>query len=170
MELIKISVSNLKNLSNVIEQLGSDRIAKRMAALGGATIGENARHILEYYLCLIDFMDTGVINYGNRKRDSDLEIDHICISETISFIIDNLKEIGRSRNLALRADFSLDSTDAMTLKTNVYRELGYCYDHAVHHMTLLRLAIVNEFKDVKLPETFGKDVSTLQYLNKLRCV
>lgn len=170
MELIKVSVDNLRNLANVVEQIGSEGISKRMVALGGSTIGENVRHILEYYLCLLDFMDTGVINYGDRKRDGDLEIDHAFISDTINFIIDNLKEIESSHNLALRADFSLDSTDAMTLKTNVYRELGYCYDHAVHHMTLLRLAIANKFKDVKLPETFGKDVSTLQYLNKLRCV
>ena len=73
-------------LSGSINQLSREDYVKSCRNLGGSTIGQHVRHIIEMFLCLESGYSTGIVNYENRKRDRDIE-------ENILLALSILKEI-----------------------------------------------------------------------------
>ena len=79
----------LDQLQNVLDHIISEDYTTIIQDLNGS-IGEHTRHILEFYICLIDGLKTGYVNYDNRKRDVRIESDPAFakskLGEIISFI------------------------------------------------------------------------------------
>ncbi|MCX2575610.1 hypothetical protein [Pedobacter sandarakinus] len=129
------------------------------ALLGGATIGQHIRHIIEFYNELFLGYETGTINYDDRKRDHAVENDRQIAIAKIKHIKANVNRIDRP----LHIKASLSSTeDVFQMPTTYFRELMYNLEHTVHHMALIRVGINLNCK-ISLPPDFGVAASTIKY-------
>lgn len=68
---------NLEQISGLLEKLTIKQYNYKSKFLSGATIGQHIRHILEFYICIREAMDSKLtaINYDKRKRDNSIEQD-----------------------------------------------------------------------------------------------
>ena len=123
-------VKLLSQLENAITELTDEQFNLPVPLLGGATIGQHIRHIVECYLELLSGYQSGTIKYDERKRD-------LLLQTCRQTAIGKLREIGTSINLDNKALFlcseqSVDEAGAIKLATNYDWELLYNLEHTVH--------------------------------------
>jgi hypothetical protein len=155
-------ISNVLNeLADLIAQMSSDEYTMRSVNLSGATIGQHTRHIIELFQCLYDGYNGGTVNYEKRKRDIRIETDKdvaiLCMEDILSNIC---KE---DKHLMLDASFAGDTK--ISVNSSYNRELIYNLEHAIHHMALIRVGIL-ELTSISLSEKFGVAPSTIEYRRK----
>lgn len=159
MFLIQQAQLLFSQLQHVVQGLAPHHYWQPIHHLSGATIGQHVRHTIELYLELIAGYPQGIIHYGKRKRDPRIESDPQLAIEKINYILDHLPVENK------KLTFIGDDDAAMTennIATNYFRELAYNIDHTIHHMALVRVALV-ELEVIAVPEEFGVAPSTLKY-------
>ncbi len=133
--------------------------------LGGSTIGQHVRHILELIQCLRNGYDTGVVNYDDRKRDRRIETER----DFARGVMDSLcAEIVRDDKPLLLTEPGSNGQSSSML-TGYFRELVYNAEHAVHHMAMIRVALRELGLDL-VDENFGVAAATIQYKQSQVCV
>ena len=146
----------LKQIEDTIIQLADDQFCASVPLLGGSSIGEHVRHILEFYVELLNGYENGFVNYDQRTRDHQLQT-----NRTVAVF--KLKQISQQLN---HTDKALVITSDDHLSNHVIstyaRELMYNLDHTVHHMALIRVAICLE-TNIVLPTYFGVAAATINY-------
>ncbi len=150
----------LRQISALLELVTDEEYVEPIKVLSGATLGQHTRHILEFYLELNAGYAGGTLNYDARKRDRQIETNRIFTIERLAFVLDNLHK--DNKPLEITADYGYEEGDSFTISSNYERELMYNLEHTVHHMALLRIG-VNALQRIKLPDSFGVAVSTINY-------
>jgi hypothetical protein len=158
--LIQSLKHNFSENIELLRQLTNDEYTQQNPELSNATIGEQMRHIIELFSCLIENYENGVINYDDRKRDIILQTDK---SEAISTLKKYLEELNKP-NKSLSLVHNCFSTFEL-LPTNYFRELIYNLEHSIHHQALIKVALQN-LRHIKVSESFGIAPSTLEYRKK----
>lgn len=157
--LVKSVVASLDELINLLTQLSDDDYCDPCAELGGSSIGEHSRHIIEMFQCLIKFAPDGVIFYDKRERNKTLETSKAAAIETILKIKVDL----------LETDFDLliqkqILNGEIMLKSSYQRELAYNLEHCIHHQALIKVGLLK--KSVTVSPTFGIAPSTILHRNQ----
>ncbi|MBC9797547.1 DinB family protein [Sinomicrobium sp. FJxs] len=152
--------SNLDDLTDLAEQLSSEEYNAPCPELGGATIGQHFRHIIEIFLCLINNYETGSINYDKRERNRKIETDITTAVEHIDHIKENLEK----ENKPLFLEQTLNCTK-LRIQSSYFREVLYNLEHTIHHQALMRVGI-RKFDRLILSESFGVAPSTIEYRKK----
>lgn len=153
----------LNQLKDIISQLKPGHFSEPVAVLSHSTIGQHIRHTLEFFLCLMDARTNGSINYDRRKHDKYIETDPklaLSVADSISNFLEKEKE---DFNLIHQANYELENQPAISMNSSFYRELSYNIEHAIHHMALIKVGLVQQFDYVKLPQHFGVASSTVRY-------
>jgi len=163
MTLIHHNVKKLHEINGLLQQLPSDLYVLPKEVLSEATIGQHFRHILEFYICLEKGTETGVICYDDRERHVLIETDADYAENTIKKLIHFLGTVKDDRSLTMKADYSTKTEDQITIPTSLYRELAYALDHAVHHLAIVKIALVEEKDVVKVDSNLGVAPSTVRY-------
>lgn len=162
MDLKSATESILLQLDDVVSQLTQEEFRRSSKLLNNSTIGQHVRHTLEFFICLMDGMPDGVVNYDKRHRDKMIEQDIDFARRVIQGIRDFVKSCKANPTLQLEACFGAEEDDSTIIPSNYLRELTYNIEHAIHHMALIRVA-VNEFCSyIQLPEDFGVASSTIR--------
>lgn len=162
MILKKATFDILSQLSQLLEQLDDEEYSRTLAVISGNTVGKHVRHIIEFYICLLNGIPEGLVDYDSRKRDLKLETDKEYVIKTINRINIELFEKGIDQKLKLSMTVSV-LNDKILVDTTLYRELAYNIEHVIHHFALIRIAIEQAFELVTLPENFGIAFSTVKY-------
>ncbi|SRR5690606_12824222 len=158
----------LLQLKNVLEQLNNEQLSAPLDVLNGSTIGMHVRHILEFFLCLIDSKTTFKVNYDLRNRDPLLEVSTDDCIQTINKIMFFLENNQVDFDLKLSANYSLlDEQEEVTLNTTFLRELLYNVEHTVHHLAIIKIGIKALNVNLNIDETLGVAASTIR--NKKLC-
>src|SRR5258708_7362322 len=90
--LIENNVHLLHQAQRLLEPI-SDRIyAESPFGLAPHRAGSHLRHVLEFYECFLDGMETGHIDYDARKRDEVIASDRIAAIARIRSIVDRLRD------------------------------------------------------------------------------
>ncbi len=155
----------LKELDAVIEQLSDSDFKKALNVLSKASIGQHVRHTLEFFICLMDAKNEGIINYDNRKHDRHIESDRSLARSIIKSINDFLKKENHDFALKLEANYDVTGSEIVLINSNFSRELAYNIEHAIHHMALIKIGAADAFPHVILPEHFGVASSTIRFQN-----
>ncbi len=156
------SIQTINELMSLLKKIqDSDNYSKPVISLGGATIGQHTRHIIELYQCLLEGYDCGVVNYDKRKRDRLLETN--CHKACIALHL--IKEKLKQDNKDLQVEFELGD-ESMCLLSNYHREVYYNLEHCIHHQALIKVALL-ELKIKNVPDQFGVAPSTIQYRNNV---
>lgn len=160
---LKIATNGiLVQLDAVIRQLKPADYLRQSSLLNSSTIGQHVRHTLEFFICLMDGMPNGVVNYDDRKRDKMIEEDIDFACKVIRGIHDFVETQHSNPELTLKANFGSPGEVEVSIPSNYLRELTYNIEHAIHHMALIRVAIAEFCDYVKLPEEFGVASSTIR--------
>lgn len=158
-----LSISILSQLKDVINQLGETAYSETLDVFSGASIGQHTRHILEFYLCLLQQKNKGDICYDKRERNLALETDIQVTTATINLLIDNLKLVTEDTPVTLSCELQGES---IITPSSVSRELLYALEHAVHHMAIIKIGLLLNCPTLTIPQNFGVADSTVQYRNQ----
>ncbi len=147
-------------IHQVLNQLTDFEYTHQNKFLLNATIGQHVRHIIELYIELNKGYENGVVNYELRKRSLQIETDKMLAADQLSLLAKRLNKV--DKNLLLETDYSMNNLSSIQVQTNYFRELIYNLEHTVHHMALIRVALLTN-SSIKVADDFGVAVSTIMY-------
>jgi hypothetical protein len=163
MSLQNSAISLLDQLKDTIEIMRPSDFSKRVEVLSDATIGQHIRHTIEFFLCLMDASANEIINYDQRKHDAIIETDPKLAVSVITSIQDFLSKELADRPVVNEANYEVENGENVRMNSSYYRELAYCIEHAIHHLALIKVAVLQEFNYVNLPPHFGVASSTVRF-------
>jgi uncharacterized damage-inducible protein DinB len=162
-QLFKTGTTILSQLADVVEKLSEEDFRKPSATLSNATIGQHLRHTLEFFICLEQGYELGVVNYDKRVHNKAMENDKLIALHTIEQIIDFLTANQHDKAMKLEVGYEATSETCVTIDTNYLRELTYNIEHSVHHMAIMKIGIKEVADYITLQPDFGVAVSTIRY-------
>ena len=164
MDIIPASQRILDQLIYLLENLTNDEYDKSLSVLHDNSIGQHMRHTLEFYTCLMNGRPHGLVNYDERERDVFLESNTLEALTIIAKLKETLAEIKNNQPLKLlQQGYGVDSDEKNEVESNLYRELIYNIEHAVHHMALMKIGLREVKPDLELPKDFGVASSTIKF-------
>jgi hypothetical protein len=163
MNLHKACDNILVQLTDLVNQLSEHDFSKPVASLGHSSIGQHVRHTLEFFICLEQGFERGVINYDKRAHDKLIETDKFIAISAITKIQEFITAQQTDKKLKLEAGYDRVEEEFVTIETNFLRELVYNIEHAVHHMAIMKIGIREMAPAVNLPHDFGIAASTIRY-------
>ncbi|MBR9777174.1 MAG: DinB family protein [Cytophagales bacterium] len=130
--------------------------------LSGATIGQHIRHILEFYICIREAMDSKLtaINYDKRKRDNSIEQDPKTALAAVGHVVRFLEGEKFSGEASLVTNFSLLENCECVIPSSFLRELVYCLEHSIHHQALIKISLLDQGLVHLVDSDFGVAPST----------
>jgi hypothetical protein len=163
MNLTKACDNILTQLTELVNQISEEDFGKPIESLGHSTIGQHLRHTLEFFICLEQGFESGLINYDKRAHDKLIESDKFIALSTLNKIKEFIQSKPADKALKLEAGYDLHREEFVVIDTNFLRELVYNIEHAVHHMAIIKIGVRELAPQIKLPHDFGIAASTIRY-------
>lgn len=156
-------------MTALLERLDEATFTQPLRIFHGSSIGQHFRHILEFYTCLFEGALRARVDYGSRKRNHSLSESPRAALAVLDYIADTVKKQDEYQWLSVESEFSDDCVEHA--KRPVYmssmgRELQYAFDHAVHHLAIIRIGLEVCFPAIPVDEDLGVAPSTLKYKKK----
>src|SRR5690348_13933426 len=95
--LIETNLGWLRQALSILEQLDDRTFATSPAGMAPHRAGGHLRHVLEFYECFLDGLDTARIDYDKRKRNEAVESSRRAAADRIRWIIERLTDEPRLR-------------------------------------------------------------------------
>ncbi len=163
MSLQHSATNLLLQLSDVLTQLSDEEYTCSLTVLSGSSLGQHFRHTLEFFTCLIDGKNSGIVNYDLRKRDLTIETERAVALALIEEIINELRKSNNDFPIDFEANYELENDHVTIIKSTYMRELAYNIEHTIHHMALMKIGIEFLNPSVRLPVHFGIASSTVKH-------
>lgn len=146
-------------LSNLLLLLNDEQYNHKIEYLGNATIGGHTRHIIELLQCAINGYNIDEVDYFNRTRNLALEEDRLMAQETLQELTDSVRFPDKKLNMRIEMP---DGSDKSFVSTTYFREIVYNTEHAIHHLALIKVALMAMKLNVT-DKDFGMAYSTIKY-------
>ena len=161
-ELIAANIASLRQISDLLAWLDDESFTTAPPHIVPHKASGHLRHILEFYLCFLEGLESRHIDYDARKRDPVLEHSRAAASSCIDSIVTHLRAIADDCIDFVRLEdaAALDLRDPY-LTSSAGRELQALASHTTHHMALMALTL--RCAGVHLPPDFGMARSTLRH-------
>ena len=156
--------SIIQQLRWMDETMESHRYAEPLEVLNQATLGQHVRHIHDFYKALAEGMTSGLIDYNCRERNELIELSMDVALEHMEQLMERFENIDESLLVSVVCSEGFKE-DKSTITSSLGRELMYGYDHAIHHLALIRIGFESVHPE-KLPPYFGVACSTLSFQKK----
>lgn len=160
MSLLQSSQNIVLQIEEMVAQLSDKEFTTTLDLFSGASMGQHTRHIIEFYQCILKEPKVDEICYDNRERNKLIENDRTFCIETLKLIYHQLGEIQNDYSLNIITQIG---AERCCTPSSLYREILYSFEHAVHHMAILKIGIIPCFPNVKLADNFGVAESTIRY-------
>jgi hypothetical protein len=153
-------------IQQVITTLDDRTYSQPVSAIGNASIGQHLRHLTGFYDCLM--LATTELNYDQRARSTTLEFDRLAMISKLEELSAKLHELNPDATICIHCESGYKELLPASGASTVGRELIYAYEHAIHHLAFVRIAVEQAFSEVSLPPDFGFAPSTLRYRNTVQ--
>jgi len=164
MSLQQTTVHILGNIQQYLQVLNTAKYTQALDVFSNSTIGQHTRHTVEFFFCLLEQSQTGIIDYDKRQRNRLIETDQKYTIQVIDAIIERLAHYNLKQPLQLAVSYSTNNnTDCTYIDTTFERELVYNIEHAIHHMALIKIGLRVVAPQMQLPPDFGVAPSTIKY-------
>jgi hypothetical protein len=150
----------LKSLGDLLLNLTDQQFNRKVAHLSNSSIGSHTRHVIELLQCAIIGYSSGQVDYLNRKRNLLLETDRILAQSVLEQLMNTVKATDRQLNLVVEQIEGAVEPPVVT--TTYFREIVYNTEHAIHHLALMKVAIIDMELDI-VDNNFGMAYSTIRY-------
>jgi hypothetical protein len=161
----KFHIDTLTSIKDVCALLNNEQFTTKIEVLSSSTIGQHIRHIIEFYTCLMQGYEQGLINYDKRERNTLIESIPAYAFSTIENVQEALEKADFNKNMEVVHE--IYDTEHH-IGTTFARELYYMAEHTLHHFALIKIGFQSAFPEIKLPENFGVAASTIKH--KESCV
>jgi len=149
----------LKSLNDLLTSLSDEQYLFKSVHLGQSSIGAHTRHIIELLKCAIDGYEMGRIDYINRERNFGIQ-ENKCLAQEI--LLQLMSQIFKEDKMLHLAVEGLESLPEFDISTTYLREIVYNTEHTVHHLALIKVALIEMNLDIVNPD-FGMAYSTLKF-------
>lgn len=153
----------LSLLQESLITINDEQYSRSINQLSNSSIGGHTRHIIELLQCAISGLESGQIDYINRHRDFEIQNNRKLAIERISQL--TMDAVAPDRILNLIIETELKNSEA-TINTTYYREIIYNTEHTIHHLALIKVALLEMNIEIVNPD-FGMAYSTLKYNQQL---
>ncbi|MGB0863276.1 MAG: hypothetical protein ACPG19_11960 [Saprospiraceae bacterium] len=148
----------------LLSKVDNVRFVESLTTFNGSSIGQHVRHIIDFYLCLIKGCNETVIDYDKRMRNPLIEKDTKVAVEELKEISLMVQNLDIRQIVQVNSSFSDDENeDNSQIPSSVGRELMYAYDHAIHHLAMVKIGMGIHFPEIKISPNLGVAPSTLKY-------
>lgn len=163
MFLKQAAEQSLLDLYGVLRKMSDIQYNVPLEVLHGASIGQHARHIIEFYQCVVNSQGNNAICYDNRQRNLEIEQSITSASQAIQEIAEKLEVIDDTQKVWLAQNFSVEQRETtIQIQSTLGRELAYAFDHAVHHMAFIKIGLNAKYPEIKIDQHLGVAPSTIR--------
>lgn len=149
----------------MLDRTSDEVYARPLGGTLSGSLGGHYRHVLDHFLCLIDGIRTGEVNYDQRRRDPELErsVPHArVVTQRLMDEFSGISPEFLQRECIVTYSVGYGESETEAVASNVAREVMFCVGHAIHHYAILKLLCAGA--GVELPYEFGVAPSTLKHL------
>lgn len=158
----------LTQAQSYVERVTPEQFSEVITPQFISSAGAHMRHIIDHYQAFIDGLETGVIDYDYRRRNTALEVEpQLALSKLaqIKSKILALDEQVLYQEVMLSTEISISECVVQQVPSSLARELIFVGSHAVHHFAMIKQ--IANFQQIALPSSFGIAPSTATYLRKI---
>ncbi|MDM8159805.1 hypothetical protein QUH73_08275 [Labilibaculum sp. K2S] len=168
MQTVSVSKIIINQLIALCEKISSKQYSASLHLLMNNSIGKHIRHIVEFYDILKDSCrEDSILSYDAREHCSRTETEKKVAVKRFKDVLNWLNDIDKNLALTLNVSYDKLANEGFHIDTSLQRELVYNIEHAIHHMAIIRIAIEQEFPDIKLDKHFGVAYSTIRFRDDL---
>jgi hypothetical protein len=153
---------SLNQLRDSVIKMNGANYSEPAKVILKASVGQHVRHIIEMYQGMLDGYEKGIINYDNRKRNTEIEQSRTKAVEHIDSILTELEK--KEKSLSLESSFGSNFTSE--IPTTYEREVHFNLEHTIHHMAIIRIKLENG-ANIDMDKDYGIAFSTMQYKESL---
>lgn len=154
----------INQILGLLDQLSDDEYSKQIGIFNGSTIGKHVRHIYDCYRSLVLTDDVGELDYCKRERNPKIESFTMSAQTAFNQLVEKIEGLDETRLIEVVTDFDTnESTLRQRVKSSVGRELMYAYDHAVHHLAIVKMGVKTEFPKIVIESNLGVAPSTIKH-------
>ncbi|MCB0565009.1 MAG: hypothetical protein KDD01_11590 [Phaeodactylibacter sp.] len=160
------TVNITRQINQLLKLVHPHAYSMPLKIFDGSTLGQHFRHIFDFYDCLLRGTSEGMVDYASRKRNEQMEKDPRYAEQAFQQVEHACHNLREGQPLMVRADFSSFLKDDRPLVgSTVGRELMFAYDHAVHHLALVKIGLKEALPEARADDHLGVAPSTLKHRN-----
>lgn len=156
----------LRQALRLVDRLSDHAYAATPRGFAPHKAGAHLRHILEFYRCFLEGIDSSHIDYDARRRDAAVETSRTAAASAIRSIIRELTTcpaLHGERIIWVRMeDAEANAVSDSFMESSVSRELQVLSSHTIHHFALMAMTL--RLHGIEMDPDFGMAPSTLRYL------
>lgn len=157
------AISLIDSIIDTISLIDAELYKKPLDVYNGSTLGKHFRHIHDFFHCLTHQCDNHKVDYCNRCRDSSVEEQKDSCIEAFQQLQRDLSSLDENQIITVKADFEVAEGIRPEVKTSIGREIMYAYDHAVHHLAIVKIGLNQHCEDLEINQDLGVAASTIRY-------
>lgn len=151
-------------ITDLLAVLDNAHYRQSLPTFNGSSVGQHIRHIIDFYLCLINGADDLDINYDKRERNPLIETDCFTAKNFVEIIAQKVQNMDVKQPVMVCSSFVADEAEELiSIPSSIGRELMYAYDHAIHHLAMIKIGMQIHFPEISISKDLGVAPSTLKY-------
>ncbi len=147
----------------LLRQLPLDAYTRPLSLYHGSTVGQHFRHILEFYTCLLEGCDAAYIDYSSRQRNDAISENPEVAMAVLKSIEAAVERLDIEQRLRVESEFAISAENNPAYLSSMGRELQYAFDHAIHHLAIIRMGMETHFPEIPVDADLGVAPSTLRH-------
>jgi hypothetical protein len=155
----------LEQIIGLLQNIDGQVYIHKLNVLNQASLGQHLRHIADFYLCLLAGADTAKIDYCQRQRDPAMEQDINIMCNILMDIKFKINDLDENKPIHVVPDYAPDEAQRQVVASSLGRELMYAFDHALHHLALVKIGLQCHFPQVPVDPNMGVAPSTIRHRN-----
>lgn len=155
----------IQQINHVIDQLTPENYRLGLSEFEGSSLGQHFRHILEFLQCLEDGVQSGIVDYAARNRNPIYENNPEVAQAAFEAFSNALNSFDATLPVQVRAEFGSDERPCYS--STLGRELLFVYDHAIHHLAIIKIGLKCQLPHVTVEKDLGVSPSTIKARTKV---
>jgi hypothetical protein len=156
-EAILLTISQINDL---LDQIEPHEYRQPLPEFDGSSLGQHFRHILEFFICLERGIPSGTVDYASRERNLLLEDSPGVALSSLNAFAEALQALTSTETVAMKAEFG--GVERPSYHSTVGRELAFVYDHAIHHLAMIKVGLRCRFPHIQIDRDLGVSPSTIK--------
>lgn len=169
MNLKKDTEGIIQQVCDLLHRMDDEMFAQPLEVFSNSSIGSHIRHIHGFYACLVNGARAGVINYDKRERDLRIQNETMYCDENLCSLVPDISRLDLHQPVKVLQGMTTDEALAQSVDSSIGRELIYTFEHAIHHLAIVKMGLRVHFPDFEVDENLGVAPSTIEYRNTV-CV